>query len=213
MYVCTPSLRPSSRYVYLSVHLSVCLFVRSARLYVQLICLSFHPSTRRSIQSICLSIPLIGRSVCLFGHSDLSNSLSINPSSVLLSLPCLSIPCFHLSVRPSSPSICPSSRWVCLLVYPFLSIFASVCPPIRLSIQSIFPSIPLIGRIPLPVQSVRQFILFFHPFQLSSPSFCPSSMSLLLCVLPVCQSVRPALRLQLISTDAVLVTHVNARKF
>ena len=169
-----------------SIYPFVCLSVQPVCTSSWYVCLSIRPPVGPS--SPCLSIPLIGRSVCLFGHSDLSNSLSINPSSVLLSLPCLSIPCFHLSVRPSSPSICPSSRWVCLLVYPFLSIFASVCPPIRLSIQSIFPSIPSIGRIPLPVQSVRQFILFFHPFQLSSPSFCPSSMSLLLYVLPVCQA-------------------------
>ena len=129
---------------------------------------------------------------------------------------CIVFPVMKLTVVTEKvfyvPSIYPSVNSLRLSIQSvFLVVYSSIpfvrCLSVRLSIRSVFPFVQFILSF---IQSVGQFILFFHQFHLSSPSFCPSSISLLLYVLPVCQSVRLALRL--ISTDAFSATHVNARQ-
>ena len=148
MYALHPSVRPVGMSICPSirvhVHLSVCPFVCSACLYVQLICLSFHPSTRRSIQSICLSIPLIGRSVCLFGHSvqsslhskrfraSSSRKLGSHYNSTGNACPIVCLLIHHLPfcpfrVSPFHASICLSIR-LPVGISVGLSIQSSICP-------------------------------------------------------------------------------------
>ena len=173
------SVRPS---VCTSIYPFVCLSVQPVCTSSWYVCLSIRPPVDPSSPYVCSFCWLVDRSVYLV---TLSNRLFINPSSALLSLPCLSIPCIHLSVHPSA------SWYICLSVHPVLHlsfqlVSLSVGPSIPvhlyicLSIQSICPFIPSIGR------SICPFIQSLH---LSiHPAACP-------CVHPfISLSIRPSIR-------------------